>query len=106
MLSGALLIRQSFHSSEALIDQKTQRVVKLRNKVGDGKKSGSFFAIEQHRHIIKIQHYMQLSNQITESLIYSYRLHLMLANSSPQKLTKLHVSLGQIRPSVSACEEK
>lgn len=63
-------------------------------------------SIEQHRHIIKIQQYMQLSKQITESLIYSYRLHLMLANSSPQKLTKLHVSLGRIRPCVSACEEK
>ena len=105
MLSGALLIRQSFHSSEALIDQKTQRVVRLRNKVGDGKKV-ILSSIEQHRHIIEIQHYMQLSKQITESLIYSYRLHLMLANSSPQKLTKLHVSLGRIRPSVSACEEK
>lgn len=83
MLSGALLIRQSFHSSEALIDQKTQRVVKLRNKVGDGKKV-VLSSIEQHRHIIKIQQYMQLSKQITESLIYSCRLHLMLANSSPQ----------------------
>lgn len=105
MLSGALLIRQSFHSSEALIDQKTQRVVRLRNKVGDGKKV-VLSSIEQHRHIIKIQHYMQPSKRITESLIYSYRLHLMLANSSPQKLTKLHISLGRIRPSVSACEEK
>ena len=71
MLRGAPSTRQSFHSSKASIYKRTQRVVRLRNKVGDGKKM-VLSLIKQHRHIIKLQHHMQPCKRMIESFMYRY----------------------------------